>query len=238
MKNTLFLFILILINVYFITSTRLPTHKLKQTTSNTYVLTNLLTNEDIQYTCQSGGEPIVIWSVNKDSEIDSQVEVKPIYINQNLKASDLYLTENIKKSITSKDFLWFQVQNPSNGNAFGMITSSVGVYINSIIFPNVSCPKSKKIVSGYSIVYTQKSDGSLKEISNPVPYKNNDSLYYNIPIDKQVTQIEFEHYAWDEDFPWRNYFFDETQSMNYRLSPIDVNSRLLLGSGFYICGQV
>lgn len=198
----------------------------------------------INYPCQAGGEPLVIYSSVDGKAISSQAVLNPVYLKEGYQATQLYIPALEMTEAQSLQDLMIQATNP----AYAFITFNLSrmngktFYVHTAIFPVVESKSTEgdavKFVSLFNVNINQSPD-TFKTSAFPI-YNNNNDESKELGIYSDVSEITANLASWNQTTRWS---FGEKRyysNVAYRFSPVKANTNGATsynGYGFWICGS-
>ena len=227
-----------------------------------YKISNLENNNpklDVIVECRHGGQPLAFWGVEADEIVDSQVDLKPLYVKESYLASSLSVADFIKLDTKEKNNLHTNPKNPSHvGTKIHFKNeNNTPFYIATAGFPPVLSYNSNQTVSAYKIDMfnvveedylnsnnLRNEKASFKqirpheEIINNIPHPNHSFIgATHFLVYRVLDEIHTQHFAWDQLIGWSNYFEDNRQDLYYSIGAYDAHEEEYYGKGFVMCGS-
>jgi len=201
----------------------------------------------VNYPCQFGGEPLVIYStkIGNTQSISSKAIIYPLYIKNGYEASALQIPDYEQTSRLSNKYLITQTQNPADASiSFSLKRmDNKSFFIDTSLFPIVNSTiahdgKTQKYVSTIEILINN-SNIPVAFTLYPFPNYSFDEAA-GIFVYHRARQISNAISSWDQHEKWSNGTMGKHISqIYYRFSPEQSpdDPSFYNGFGFWVCGS-
>lgn len=188
-------------------------------------------DELVQYKCSYGGEPLAIWSNKIDELIDSSLDLKPTYVKEGFKASNLIIDSVSKSKRVERDGIHFIDENLPKGSIYYELTREIPFFVSTANFPVFLSEFSKKTVANFHI-HTDNTKFSGNNPAQQYSFVISNGFF----IYENTTLLFGRSFAWDQAIDWSNVFASNKQDLYMRTVPRLVQGKYYEGFGFWICG--
>jgi hypothetical protein len=195
-------------------------------------------NTSIDYPCNSGGEPLVIYSapINNSAPISSLVPIYPIYVKGGYSADNLTIdSANQTPDTSNKDLIVVDYNPGIHAVHFGLRRSDgTNFYVNTINFAAIDATATSHFVSSFNVTVNGKTFVETVTPQRMPNFVQDVNFWVMEPI-KSITGSQ---YSWDQNRPWQSYDNMTRYPIPYRFTPQVAGSNgEYAGYGFWICGQ-
>lgn len=214
-----------------------PNSKVVEIEKGLFELIQENSDERSLFRCTLGGQPLAIWSVPSNTEIDSLEFIKPSFLKEGFNATDFKAEKHIRSDIKEEDYYHIKTINPANGASIAAVwREDKPFYVATANFAPVYCNNSNQTYSTYEVVVGNEDDTEYT-YTRATPLENYEHISsVGVFVYQTLKFIEVNHYAWDPFLPWPNYYLRKEQDLYYLFAPRTYDGNRF-GHGFYICGE-